>query len=851
MRVDLNQNWSLREEELSVQGRDQAAVAAKQEGWMPCDLPCDIHQPLQRSGRIKDPVLADYSYDCQWTEKRSWWFKKDFLVESEALDRAETVELTIESIDARGEVFVNGHFLGLHQSAHFPFVADVMEILIPGTNRIMVRVTAGVETVPEVKLAEFEKNISTERDAGRGDRGDQRRAFVRKPQYVYGWDWGPRIATTGLCGSARLDFLSMTTLRRVHVATVDLSGDHRVARVRVEAEVENLHLFSTREATVQVVIKGPKGETAAVGSPDVLLLSGINHLHFDVELQNPSLWWPNGYGGQPLYLGEVRIACGEEEVSSSVRFGIRTIQLDTSRRETGGRRFAFLVNGTPVFCRGGNWVPPDSIYARVTEKKLAALVAEAQAAHFTMLRVWGGGVYERDAFYDLCDEAGILLWHDFMFACACYPDRDSEFVALVEREAEYQTKRLANHPSLALWCGSNENSWFFDEWWAGPEQRPIYPGGARIYNHILPTAVRRHCPSIPYWNSSPYGGERPNSAESGDVHHWLTATMSPNIEDRIRPEAYDSVTASFVSEYGYIGPCRKSSILEYHDGKPIDRKSRLWQHHNNTFEKDTVDAGIRKHYTDPATLDLDGYLLYGSLVQGLMYGYSLESFRSRADCFGGLFWMYTDCWGETGWTIIDYYLRRKPSWYAVKRAFSPRRLILRPHAQNPSVVRVILCNETAEPVKTIVRYGWAAFDGLGPDAEERSVEVPAFTRREVLSFSVLGRDSRRGTGFAVAENGLGFEPATVRLRPHRELLLGRASLVLDGFETLPTGALRFQVRSEKFAHAVHFGLPDEVRLSDEWFDLLPGEKRWVIVDNPPVGLDPHDIVVECVEGVLS
>lgn len=422
---------------------------------------------------------------------------------------------------------------------------------------------------------------------------------------------------------------------------------------------------------------------------------------------------------------------------------------------------------------------------------------------------------------------GILIWHDFMFACALYPDNAEWYRREAENEIDYQTRRLRNHASLALWSGNNENHWGFHDWWVGDE-KPEFAGGAHIYNYIAPRIVRENCAHIPYWRSSPYGGSDPNGNEVGDRHHWHDCTMNPDMEKRITPEEYDKVTSKFVSEYGYIGPCARSSIERYHGSETIERFSDVWNWHNNTFEKDTVMAGITKHYVDADKLSLDDYLLYAGAVQGLMYGYSLESMRCAENCWGSLFWMYTDCWGEVGWTIIDYYLSRKPSYYYVKRAFAPAKLILR---RGDDDVVVYGANDTNEALNLPVEYGYVSFDGTVARTVTTTLTLPRSDKGPVFRIPTDGSDEKIGTYFlrCTDDSSQSIPTALLRGGPFRELAVSRPKLSITGFERNDEGC-HFDVTTDVFAHAVHFGIEENTRLSDSYFDLLPGETREVRVE---------------------
>lgn len=838
-KIDLSTGWQVRGEELWWGPDMSTAVLGRTDGWMDANLPCDIHMPLIENGIIKEPLEAENCYECEWVENKSWWFKKVFIVDEEAL-RSDIIELSLESLDAEADVYLNGFHLGHQKSAFYPFESDIAGIIKKDENTLLVRLTSGLEHYSESDLAPIKKCVSTETDTNRRNRGDKRRAFVRKPQYAYGWDWGPRVATCGITGNAFILSGQKLVIRSVHAFTKSISP---TALVSFEVEAENLHPYSTLEASVKIELEY-EGNKVLTLEKEVFMTSGINYIQFDAEINDANLWWPNGMGKPSLYTVKA-FACAENSCAkyTPFKFGIRTVKINQDRISGDERLFAFEINGVRTFCKGGDWIPSDSIYARVSKEKYEALIKEAAEANFNMLRIWGGGLYEADIFYEKCDEYGIMLWHDFMFACALYPDNLEWFRNEVEKEIDYQTIRLRNHPSIVLWSGNNENHWGFDEWWIG-EKKPPFLGGAVIYNKIIPSIVRKNCPQIPFWNSSPYGGERPNSSSAGDRHHWYDGFMNEDMNIRITPEEYDKLTAKFISEFGYVGPCRKSSIIKYHGGQPLDKNGEIWQHHNNTFEKETVPAGIAKHYADPDSLDIDKYLLYSGLCQGLMYGYSLETMRFKDFCSGGIFWMYNDCWGEVGWTIIDYYLKRKISYYFVSRAFAPVKLIMR---EVDGKITVMGINDTSSAVEFDVLYGYTSFDGSSSSINTNSLKLEPYSRYQVLEFKKGDHDFKRGCCFVKpVDKSCPALPAALRTADFRQLILPEAQIQISDFHTLSGNAV-FTVSSSVYAHAVHFGLDDGTHLSDEYFDLLPGESRTITVYNAPDSLSANTIRAQYVK----
>lgn len=843
---------------------DRTTGAQSVDCWFTADLPCDVRMPLIAAGRMADPVIGDHCFAGDWIENRSWWMRNVFAIAHDPLIWDEA-QLVLDGLDAEAQIWLNGVWLGRHRTAFAPFSRDVRRFLRIGENQILVRLTSGLEGVSDADLSQVDRAVSTE---SKDNRGDRRRAFVRKPQYAFGWDWGPRVATVGIAGPAELVFRRRVAVRGVNLvvepfgeesaATVHTGGESAAtvqtgkeppATVRVSVEVENLRAIETIDADLEVVFRD-RGETAGqTVCRDLLLRSGLNVVDCLVTIDSPHLWWPNGMGEQHLYTVSVAVRTpgaihhvDDQTVALEVAahdpadsagdnwpdfaWGLRIIELDQGRIGPDSRRFLFRVNNVPVFAKGANWIPADAIYMRAGDAKLNHLVAEAAVAGFTMLRVWGGGRYEPDAFYTACDRHGILVWQDLMFACAAYPDHLDWFRQVVEDEIRHQVRRLRHHACLTLWCGNNENQMIYRARMHGgltpADGRTL---GLTIYNQMAPRITGHESPQIPYWNSSPFGGSEPNARQVGDRHHWNDAMMNAEMEKRITPELFDGVGARFVSEYGYPGPCPRPSVERYFGGQPIRRDGRIWAMHTNSFEKDTVAAGIRKHYTDrDLTRDdaLDDYLLVAGLTQALMLGYTLEALRADPDCSGALFWMFNDCWGEVGWSIVDYALMRKPSFYAVKRAFSPIRLILR---RSGDAVVLIGCNDSGQPRQLNLTAGWLAIDGTSDRTEPLRVHMPAHHHGPLIRMPLGSGDARRELWVVRSADGL--VPAVLRLVPWRGLVLTDARLSVTKRGTDRDDAL-LTVRAEQYAHAVH--LIDDYRPCDDaFFDLLPGEERMVRV----------------------
>ncbi|MCE9616256.1 MAG: hypothetical protein K8T26_18440 [Lentisphaerae bacterium] len=824
--LNLNGTWRVRPTALARRGEaGLQSVRRAHKGWLPARVPGEIHLDLIRAGQMREPLVSTQAPRCRWPEQRAWWYRRSFLVTGAVL-KAERLQLVFDGLDLNAEVFLNGTSLGTAANAFVPAVFDARPALRAGRNELIVRITCGTELAdgrPTPPKHPSPPDLYSHRD-------NLARVWLRKPQFSYGWDWVDALPNIGIWRGVRLEAHRHVALHDLRLDTViDATG----VRLAGEAVLDNLHIWMERACTLEVRIAPPTGR---VWTWRKSLTIPVGHVAvpLSVPIPSPQLWWPNGMGAQPLYrvTASVRhagVLCDQRTLT----LGLRSLRIDRAPQGDGSR-FCIQVNGQDVFCKGANWIPADAILARVDRARYDHLVAEARAANINMLRVWGGGVYEDDAFYDACNRAGILVWQDFMFACMMYPDDHAAFRAAVRAEAEAAIRRLRHHPSLALWCGNNENHWGFADWWAGRQDIPEHTkrGGARLYNEILPDACRTLDPARPYWPSSPFGGDTPNAETSGDCHWWHPFTMNPDIRRRIDDGVFDECRARFVSEYGVIGPLGMDSLRDCL--KPAERRpqTRAWQVHTNTFEKATLPAAIRRHYAEPEGLPVRDYLLYGQMFQSEMYGRSLEALRFRkhdrtADCQGALIWMFTDCWGENGWTIVDYYRRRKPAFYAFRRACTPVKAIVRRRGRHV-VTRMV--NDTLKPVAVTLTGGWWRLDGTARRISRQRVLVPANGMVEAAREPIptAKQQDPRDWIYAATLAGQGIEqaPSSLLLRPWRELTLSPPDI------RVAVRGHTVTLTSPVYCHGVHAEDHGRAVYTDNYFDLLPGVPKSIGVLDP-------------------
>ncbi len=832
--------WSVRPEAFGCTGEAglaQALGGQTQEGWLPAQVPGEIHLDLIRAGQMPEPSLGTNMPDCRWPETKSWWYRTTFTLD-QGFTAHECQELVCDGLDLYAQVFVNGQLAGEAANAFVPAAFDVKQLVRAGQNELVVRLTAGSELAkdatphPEQRLASNYSRVAPGEIPNPMQPGDLTghrqwggRKWLRKPQFSYGWDWVDALPNIGIWRSVHLEGRTHAVLHDVRLDTrLDTRLEAGPVRLELAAMLENVHPWSERACELVLEIQPPAGGAPIRRSYRLMAQPGRNPIEDSFEIPDAQLWWPNGMGAQPLYAVTVTVRDAAGAVCDRREFaiGLRTVAIDRSPLAEGSR-FCIRVNGQAVFCHGVNIGPHDAILARISEAKYQALVAEAQAAHVNMIRINGCSIYEAPAFYDACDRAGILVWQDFMLTVANYPANDRDFYAQMRAEAEQIVPLLRHHPSIALWCGDNETVWVFAEY-ARRYPEPVNTLGNEFCTVLFPELCHRLDPHRPYWASCPSGGEYPNSELEGDCHWWWPAFMHPDMNRRIRHEIFDECRARFVSEYGVLGPCHLDSIRQYLTPEELQPGSPGWQMHTNMFEKETMPAAIRLHYAEPETLSVADYVLYGQMFQAILHGHAMEALRFRKDdpvddCQGALIWSYSDCWGETGWSILDYYLRRKASYYWFRRACAPLKIIVRPR-QERLVTRIV--NDTLQPFAGVVEAGWWQLDGSHREVESRPVAVSANSMLQVATAPLPEgeqRDPRRWLYAAVLRgpDGVARDQSIWTLRPHRELALSTPEI-----RAVPLAGGGLEVSSPVYCHGVHVEDHGHALISDNWFDLLPG-----------------------------
>lgn len=806
------------------------------EGTIDAAVPCDVIVPLIENGLMEEPLTGVHAQDTAWLCDLSWWFIKEFQTDTDFLANDE-IRLFIETLDYKADIIVNGIPAGHHRNAFRPFEKDIKRYLKEGSNQVVIRLTSGTE--------DFYIQDSVSYYCATDDGAKNQRAYLRKPQYTYGWDWCPSVPTCGIGGKIELQGRTGAEITGFRPDTLEITQES--AALDLFFEIDKTDMVCAEDAVLNYSVYF-EGEKVLERKRELYLSGGLNFVREQICISDPHLWWPNGYGKAEQYTLKASVACRNIlNEMQPVQFGIRTIEICQDKIDEDQRTFDFVINGVKVFCKGGNWVSPDSVYLRVPDSKYRDLIDEAYGLGFNMLRVWGGGRYEPDLFYEYCSEKGILIMQDFMYSCAYYPDHLEWFRQEAALEAEYQTKRLARFACMAVWTGNNEVAESWTDWWCG-ELHSEYDYGRQIFNYIQPRVVMANSPRIPYMASTPYfgsftenvrkgnapgmsnisrWGKRANNPLCGDVHAWNYFLNDPDTRytgENIF-ETFDRFPGRFLSEYGFYGPLAASSMRRAVGSRKLSFDDPAWLFHGEKPEKhQAILQAVKAMFRDPENLSVEEYLLYGGITQGILYGELADAMRVRKYGSGFLIWMFNDAWPETGWTVVDYYLTRKISYYYLKRAFAPVRMILR-NAEGELILTVI--NETGKELRKDILYGGMSFDGMRKTEKKLSVTLEAHQRVRLK----LDTDLNTGTDFRYACTGDGSIEACTDLRPYyRRYRLPAAGAEILSEET-SGDTLKIVVKSQNYVPCVYLTARDPVwKFSDNYFTMLPGETRTVYTD---------------------
>jgi beta-mannosidase len=779
--------------------------------WLAASVPGGVHTDLLALGRIPDPFFADNELKVQWVAEKDWEYRKSFRADPKIL-AMEKVFLVCDGLDTLADVSLNGKLLGKAENQFRSWHWDVTGLLLDGKNELTVLFHSPLEFI---RARQEKRPLQGGGDIPGGP-------YLRKSPYHWGWDWGPKLPAIGIWQDIRLEGYTTARLDDVHVRQHHADGK---VRISVRAAVQ---AYSEKPARVRTVLVAPDGSRSAA---DAAVGSGMTEIAIDVV--HPRLWWPSGLGTQDLYQLEVTLETdGVLLDRRSYPLGLRTIELRRTP-DAWGESFTFIVNGVPLFAKGADWIPADSFTSRVSDAHIQALLQSAVDANMNMLRVWGGGTFGEERFYDMCDRLGILVWQDFIFACGIYPEDDA-FAENVRLEAVENVRRLRHRASLALWCGNNEMEQGWSEWkWNkpdDPDNQRLKAGYDRMFHHMLPEVAAQEDPDRPYWPSSASSGEPfvdPNGQQRGDMHYW-------GVWHERKPfTAYREQFPRFASEFGFQSLPPFKTIKTF--TAPGDRNltSYVMEHRQRSGPGNRV---ILSQMLDTFRMPKDfASLAYLSMIlqaEGMRIG--VEHWRrNRARVSGTIIWQLNDCWPSISWASLDYFGRWKALHYAAKRFYAPLLLSV----EDSDLRREIhVTSDLRQPWEGEVRWRLETLAGKPVDhgREELSAAPLADTPVRALDFSGRIEDANRREIVLVCELWQGrakIASCVSPFAPIKHLALEDPALKVKVIRNKE--GLAFDVSAKQLALFVELALEGtDVTFSDNYFDLSAGASARITAPLP-------------------
>jgi len=792
------------------------------EQWHQAEVPGLVQMDLLRNKLIPDPFYRDNESRLQWIGQTDWEYQTEFEVDAATLQRGH-VELLFEGLDTYADVFLNDSPILKADNMFRHWRVPAKEKLHAGKNTLRVVFYSPIKLmIPKVKAMPFrlptvgqvqivsEEGIATD-------------PYTRKAPYHYGWDWGPRYVTLGMWLPVQLYAWDDARIDNFHIRQQKISKDD--AELSAEFDIV---AATAADVTIGVHHDGSQGKDAAAAEQKVHLVPGDNHVSIPFHVAKPNLWYPNGYGPQTLYKFTATLTRGKSvDDRAQVRTGLRSLEL-RRQPDQWGKSFEFVVNGIPVFMKGADVIPFDSFATRVTPEQHRNIMQSAKDAHMNMVRHWGGGYYETDDFYDICDEMGIMVWQDFMFGGAMVPG-DQPFQENVREEAIQQVKRLRDHPSIALWSGNNEveTGWkywgdrqAFKETITPPQRERVWQDYVVLFHDILKSVVKEYGDTTPYWPSSPSANfeDDPGGPKNGDMHYWSVWHALEPISN------YTKQFPRFMSEYGFQSFPEIRTIKQFAEPKDLDIISPVMQvHQKNVGGNERIRTYMLREYREPK--DFESFLYVSQVLQAEAIKVGAEHLRrQRPRTMGSLYWQLNDCWPVASWASIDYYGRWKALHYYARRFYDD--VLVSPFEEDGKLSAYVVSDKT-QPMTAELRIRVLDFSGKQLYENKQNITIPELsskvystvTREELLK----GTDAQHSFAvFDLSSGGKVISRNVYLFDVTRNLDLPSAQIKAE--LTGSNGAYTLQLQSPVLARDVYLSFGDtDVSVSDNYFDLLPNE----------------------------
>lgn len=789
----------------------------------PATVPGVVHLDLLENGLIDDPFFRLNERSVQWVDKEDWVYQTTFVPSPDIFEK-ENIDLVFKGLDTYADVYLNGEKILTADNMFREWAVGVKPFLKSGDNTLKVYFHSPIKTdMPKLESLPYHYEASNDQSENGGVFDRKLSVFARKAGYHYGWDWGPRLVTSGIWRDVYLEEWNDARIENVFIRQHDVSKN--------KADVSDVVEIMADKDIDKVVVSIKDSDTERILASKVCdLKKGLNTVSLDFSIKNPRLWWCNGLGKQNMYNFTTSVSLDNKVIASdNERVGIRSIKVVTEPDSDGNMQFYFVLNGVPVFAKGTNYIPQDNFLPRVNEEKYRKTIEDAAEANMNMIRIWGGGIYENDVFYDICDELGLMVWQDFMFACSIYP-ATGEWLENVRLEARDNLRRLRNHPCIVLWCGGNEciDAWYNWGWKYEHEKENAEYAGiieeelTRQYFEVLPEAMAQYAPDTFYWPSSPFSANgRGSDGINGDRHYWDVWHQRAPID------SYNKDRAHFFSEYGMQSFPEYSSILKFAPAlSDHDIISDVMMSHQRGGDDANrlIEWYLLNEYRQPT--DFEEFLYMNQVLQGDAMRTAIEAHRrDKPYCMGSLMWQHNDCWPAASWSTRDYYGRWKAAHYMARKAFGNVIISAGISDQN---IRIYGISDILENVKGTLEIKVLTLDGNNIFNKKVSVNIPANTSVELIKFQIsellngcnpedvaislrLNGDKNcyDGNYFLCKQKDMNYHPAEVKT----------AISEIDG-------GYRICVSSNTFVRALCLYVDGiDNRFDNNYFDLLPNEAK--------------------------
>ena len=802
---NLHEGWKFRQARLT--------------NWYPATVPGVVHTDLLQNKIIEDPFFRLNERGLQWIDKEDWVYETCFTLAA-GMMRKENMELVFEGLDTYADVYLNDECILKADNMFRRWSIPIRQYIREENNILKVYFHSPIKIdVPKWDALPYQYPASNDQSENGGLFNKKISIFARKAGYHYGWDWGPRLVTSGIWRPVYIRAWSDLRINDVFIEQKEVGAGRAVIAGHVELDADKdmngVLVTITDEVTGRVL-----GEWQAD------LKRGTNRVTVDFVLHKPKLWWSNGLGEPFLYRFRTDIIAGGELLDSKTeRVGIRSLKV-VHQPDKDGHTFYIELNGRPVFAKGANYIPSDNFLPRVTPENYKRTILDAAGVNMNMLRVWGGGIYENDVFYDLCDEYGIMIWQDFMFACSMYP-AEGALLDNIHQEAVDNVKRLRNHACIALWCGNNEcqDAWLGWGWKREIERQnkeyadKIWAQYRQQYHVTLPGVVREYAPGTFYWPSSPFAFEGEMSGTTdGDRHYWSVWHGKAPISD------YDSEKSRFFSEYGFQSFPEFESVKRYAPyPEDWDIRSEVMMSHQRGGDhaNGLIETYLLNEYKKPR--DFRAFLYMNHVLQGDAIKTAIESHRRQMPYnMGTLFWQHNDCWPVASWASRDYYGRWKAQHYYVRKAYDD--ILISPVVEGDDL-KVYAVSDRLENTSGRLQLQVCQFDGTVVHHWDKSVGISGNDSRVCFSapLAKLLEGANRGTVYVRVD----YTDKSGRVY-HNNYCLGKQKDMDYPKVDLQTevrsieGGYEVTVSADKFARAVCLSVADnESVYSDNYFDVQP------------------------------